>query len=94
MGAEQSLETQTSRRGHFECRVLGRIHRVLRELFQCAVTEIGDSNLWPSSRAIYGVDVLLKSVAVINQAVFVASRTMIPAYSFGSELLPRCKHNP
>ena len=58
--AEHQLDTETSRRGHFECRVLGRIYSVLRELFQCAVTEIGDSDLWPSSRAIYGVDVLLE----------------------------------
>lgn len=48
--------------GHFESQVLGQIHSALRELFRSACAEMGDSSRWPSSRALYGVDVLLEEV--------------------------------
>jgi hypothetical protein len=44
----------------FESLVLPRIHSALAELFECAVAEMGDSSQWPSSRGLYGVDVMLQ----------------------------------
>lgn len=43
--------------------VVERIHKVLHDLFACAAAEMGDSEKWPSSRGLYGVDILLSTDA-------------------------------
>ena len=36
------------------------IRRAIAELFSCAAREMGDPELWPSSRGLYGIDVMLE----------------------------------
>lgn len=39
---------------------LASIRRAIAELFSCAACEMGDPELWPSSRGLYGIDVMLE----------------------------------
>jgi hypothetical protein len=39
---------------------LASIRRAIAELFSCAASEMGDPELWPSSRGLYGIDVMLE----------------------------------
>jgi hypothetical protein len=39
---------------------LALIRRAIAELFSCAACEMGDPELWPSSRGLYGIDVMLQ----------------------------------